>query len=247
MKINTAGWLILFFFFAFNSCKKENIDDCFSNTGKVITETRQLPYFEKINLNDNVNLVLMSGDAFNLTVEGGENLISSVTTEVEDSVLIIKNNMKCNWVRDYDNELTVFLVAPSLKSIRYESCGDVATQGNLKFDRFEINVWGGSGTFNLDLDCQRLDMGLHYGTVDFHVKGKSVLTSIYANSYGPFFCNDLNSNIVYIRNNGTNDCYIHANHILGAEITSVGNVYYTGNPYELSSVTTGSGKLIKVD
>lgn len=245
MKLRTVIGLIIITLFV--SCKKENLDDCFTNAGKKTTVSRQPGYYHTISLNDNVNLVLQEGNGFSITVEGGENLLGSVITEVHDSVLVISNNMKCNWVRDYDNELTVYASASSLKAITYESSGDVSTKGNVRFDKFEINVWGGSGSINLDVDCERIGLGLHYGTVDFHVKGKSVLASIYANSYGPFYCQELNSNIVYITNNGTNDCYIHANHILGAKITSVGNIYYTGNPYDLSSNITGSGRLIKVD
>jgi hypothetical protein len=242
---NILSLLFLLVFIA--GCKKENLDDCFSNAGDVVAETRQLSYFENISLYDNVNLVLVDGNGFSVKVEGGENLISSVQTEVIDSTLVIHNSMKCNWVRDYKNELTVYVSSASLKSIRYESSGDLKTIGNLKFDELSISVWGGSGSFDLDLDCNRLDLGQHYGTVDFNVSGKSLLTAIYSNSYGPFNCYGLSSNIVYIKSNGTNDCFINANHILEAEITSVGNIYYTGNPYEIKSQVSGSGKLIKIE
>lgn len=238
---------ILLLLLACGGCKKENLNDCFTNAGSVITETRQLEYYESISLYDNVNLVLIEGNEFTVKVEGGENIISSVQTEVLDSILVIHNTMKCNWVRDYKNELTVYVSTGKLKSIRYESSGDIRTIGNLKFDKLSVSVWGGSGTFNLDVDCDRLELAEHYGTADFHVSGNSSLTTIYSNSYGPFYCNELNTNIFYIRSNGTNDCYIHANHILEAEITSVGNIYYTGNPKDMKTNITGTGQLIKVD
>lgn len=231
----------------FTGCRKENLDDCFSNAGEVISETRHLSYFENISLYDNVNLVLVEGNGFSIQVEGGENLISSVETDVTDSTLVIRNTMKCNWVRDYKNELTVYASTSSLKNIRYESSGDIRTTGNIKFDELSVNVWGGSGSFNLDVDCNRLNLGQHYGTVDFNVCGKSVTTTIYSNSYGPFNCYNLNSNIVFIKSNGTNDCFVRVNHILGAEINSVGNVFYKGNPYKVESAIKGSGQLIKIE
>lgn len=238
---------LLFVLVIFAGCKKENLDDCFSNAGEVVTETRLLSYFENISIYDNVNLILVQGNGFSVKVEGGENLISSVQTEVTDSSLVIHNTMKCNWVRDYKNELTVYVSTASLKSIRYEGSGDIKTTGNLKFNELAISVWGGSGSFELDVDCDRLDLAQHYGTVDFNVSGKTGLTAIYSNSYGPFNCYGLNSNIVYIRSNGTNDCFVHANHILEAEITSVGNVYYKGNPFEIKTQISGTGRLIKLE
>lgn len=241
------SFIILIAIITLAGCKGDNLDDCFSNTGDVVVESRSAVYFETVNLYDNINLVIEPGTDYSIRIEGGENLLSAITTDVNDSVLIIHNTMKCNWIRDYENEITVYITSPGLKSIRYESSGDVRTKEILTLEELEINVWGGSGSIIMDVDCIKLNLGLHYGTVDFNISGSAVTTTIYANSYGPFYCEQLNSNIVFIRNSGTNDCYIHANHILGAEITSVGNIYYTGNPYSLSCNATGAGKLIKLE
>ncbi len=228
------------------SCKKEKLDDCFTSVGKFISEERPASFFHSINMKDNVNLIIKQGEQFSIEVEGGENLINAVGTEIQDSILFITNDLTCNWIRDYDNELNVIITSPALKNIRYESSGDINTDGLVKFDELAITVWGGGGSINLDLDCRVLDMGLHYGTVDFNVKGKSKMTTIYANSYGPFYCGQLDSEIVFIRNQGTNDCYIHANHILEAVITNIGSIYYTGNPYELKCNDNGAGEIRKI-
>lgn len=240
-------YLFIIILIALTSCKRDNLNDCFTNAGEVVEESRSATYFETVNMYDNVNLVIEQGTDFTIRIKGGENLLSAITTDISDSVLNIHNTMKCNWVRNYENEITVYITSPSLKSIRYESSGDLSTQGLLTIDELEINAWGGSGSINLEVECNILNLGLHYGTVDFNVTGRAVTTTIYANSFGPFYCEQLNSNIVFIRNSGTNDCYIHANHILGAEITSVGNIYYSGTPYDLNYNCTGTGQLIKLE
>ena len=61
-------------------CNRENIDDCFTNSGKVVTESRSAVYFERVSLYDNINLVLQQGTEFSIKVEGGENLLSAVTS-----------------------------------------------------------------------------------------------------------------------------------------------------------------------
>ncbi len=238
--------LILLLLIASAGCKRERLDDCYTNAGEVVIEGRWSSYFETINLYDDINLVIEQGDDYSIRVEGGKNLLDAVITEVKDSILYINNTMSCKWTRSYDQDLTVYVTSPSLKSIRYEGIGKVQTNSQVVFDVLEINVWGGSGSINIDVDCQTLHLGLHYGTVDFNIKGKSSMTTIYSNSYGPFYCEALDSDIVFITHKGTNDCYIHANHILGAEITSVGNIYYSGNPYDINCTDTGSGNLIKI-
>lgn len=228
------------------SCKKEKLDDCFTSPGEYVSVERPATFFDSIRMYDNVSLIIRSGDNFSIKVEGGKNLVEAVGTEIKDSVLIITNNMSCNWARDYNNPLTVIITSPALKNILYKSSGDIKTDGVLVINDLSISVWEGGGSINLEIDCINLNMGLHYGTVDFTVKGRAAITTIYANSYGPFYCNDLNSDIVFIRNNGSNDCYVHANHILEAIVSSVGNIYYTGNPYDLKCIITGNGKVIKL-
>ena len=238
---------ILVILLLMTACNREQLDDCYTRTGPMVTEERPSGYFERIELYDNVNLVLIEGNQPTLKIEAGQKLLDAIKTEITDSTLLIRNTLKCNWVRSYDREITVYATAPALHEIRYEGSGDVRTAGPVTLDSLQVSIWGGAGTFDLDLHAYQLNLALHYGTVDLHVKGKAVLTTIFANSYGPFYCNDLISNIVYIRNSGTNNCHVHAEHILEAEITSVGNIYYTGNPYELKSSISGSGKLIKAD
>lgn len=239
--------LLVIVVFAAGACKREQLDDCFTRTGPQTSEERQTGYYERIELYNNVNLVLVPGNQSYLKVEGGKNLLSAVKTDIADSTLTIRNTMKCNWIRNYNREITVYATAPALKEIRYEGSGDVRTDGSLAIDTLSLNIRGGAGSFNLDLNANVLNLAMHYGTVDLTVKGSAIMTTMFANSYGPFYCGDLKSHIVFIRNSGSNDCYIHAEHVLGAEITSVGNIYYTGNPFDLSSTITGSGKLIKLD
>jgi hypothetical protein len=231
----------------FSSCNREQLDDCFTKTGAEITEERTSEYFYRIELYDNVNLVLVPGNSAFLEIKGGENLLSAIKTEVTDSTLVIRNTLKCNWTRNYDREITVYATAPALREILYEGSGDIRTEGQLKLDSLQINIWGGAGSFDLDLDVTNLKLAMHYGTVDITVKGTAIITTIFANSYGPFYCSELISNIVYVRNSGTNNCFVHARHILEVEIPSVGDIYYSGDPYDIKMNVTGTGKLLKMD
>lgn len=250
MKINWVASIVLVAVcLLLVACNGEQLDDCYTNTGAQITIEREVDAFHRIELYNNVNLVVLQGDSFQIKVEGGKNLLSAIKTEVTDSALVIRNTMKCNWMRSYNREITVFATLPALREIRYEGSGDVRNEGQIKLDSLEVNIWGGAGSFNLNLDVESLKLALHYGTADVTVKGRALMTTIFANSYGPFYCSDLISNIVYIRNSGTNECYVHARHILEVEISSVGNIYYSGflgNPADIKMNITGSGKLIKL-
>lgn len=244
MMLTAAGVLCAVFF---SGCNREQLDDCYTRTGPETVEVRQVEDFQRIALYDNVNLVLVPGNQAAVEVKCGDNLLEAIKTEVTDGTLTIRNTMKCNWVRNFDREITVTATVPHLVELRYEGSGDVTTAGQLRLDSLQLSIWGGAGSFTLDVDVPVLRLAEHYGTADITVKGKALITTIFANSFGPFYCSDLISNIVYIRNNGSNQCYVHALHVLEAEITSVGDIYFTGNPYDIKSKITGSGKLIKME
>jgi len=113
--------------------------DCFKGTGKVITETRTPSDYTRIELNDNINLVITQDSINKISVEGGEKLLPNIQTEFVDNKLIIKNNNKCNWVRSYKNKFTVYVSAKSLKRIEYFGSGNITSTNTLVADTLEIN------------------------------------------------------------------------------------------------------------
>jgi len=228
------------------SCGKDNIFDLFQSSGPIVKEQREITgFFNKISIYDNVNLVLTQGPTNSITVEGGRNLLSDITTEIgDDSTLTIHNNNKYNWVRSYDKEITAYLQVNQLCSIRYESSGDITTTDTLHFDSLRVEAWGGSGTIKMDIDCGTSWLIMQYGSMDYDISGKCGVTYIFANSYGPFHCLGLMSYNTFIRNSGTNDCYVNAIERIDADIRSVGSIYYSGNPPIVNASLTGTGQLI---
>lgn len=228
-----------------SSCSIDDLDECITNAGPNTIETREIAFYDSIELYNNVNIVLEPGSESRIRVEAGENILSFVKTVIVNNTLVINNTMKFNWLRDYSREITVYLPANNLKNIRYEGSGDITSSGILKVESLDISAWGGSGDITVDVECFKLNLALHYGTVKFDVKGQSAMTTIFANSYGPFHCDKLISDIVFIRNCGINDCYVHATTTLDAEVTSVGNIYYCGNP-TIKFNKIGEGSLMRI-
>jgi hypothetical protein len=229
-----------------DSCGKDSIFDLFQSSGPVVKEQREVNrYIDKVSVYDNINLVISQGPATSITVEGGSNLLSDVTTEIgEDSMLTLRNNNKYDWVRSYDKKITVYLQINRLRIIRYESTGDITTMDTIRQDSLRIDAWGGSGKITMTIDCGTLWLTMRYGTMDFDFSGKSGVTYIMSGSYGPFHCLGLKSHSAFVTSKGTNDCYVNAIDRIEADISSLGNVYYTGDPPIVSVNRTGAGQLV---
>ena len=227
------------------SCNKNHLTDCFKNTGEKTTETRSLPWFNNVKLYDNINLVISQGHEASCVVETGKNLLSGITTTVDgQGNLEIRNTNTCNWVRSYDNPLTVYLQVKQLDTLVYRSIGDVYTIDTLFLDTLVINLYEGAGRVDLVVRANLVTAALHYGTQELVVSGRCGVAYVYSASFGLVDTRDLYASLMYVNNKSANDVYVRASEVLGATIEGLGNIYYYGDPPEVGFIKQGSGELI---
>jgi hypothetical protein len=228
------------------SCEKSPLPDCFKSTGKVERETRDLEYFHGLKLYDNINLQLIPAAETSLTLEAGRNLLGKIDTYVnEDSILIIRNNNTCNWVRSYEKPINVYLRVRDLQTIEYRSIGDLSCSDTLRQDSLRIDVWEGAGTIDLGVNLKKCEANIHYGTAVIELSGITRQGYYYQLGAGQINASGLRAEQVYIRNWSSNDLFSWATKYLSAEIKGLGNVYYRGNPV-ISSSLQGQGKLLQM-
>lgn len=239
--------LLLLVVSSYSSCKKKDLGDCFKSTGEIIEQQREVGEFSKIILLDNVNLVLSPSESDMLIVSAGENLMDKIITEVNDNALTVSNTNSCNWVRDFDVPITVYLSVGRLNEIEYRSIGDINCTDTIFSDTLEINVYEGAGTLNILTNTYQLRTSLHYGTADIKLSGRCRLSYVYSAGWGLIDNRALISKQVYVGNNSSNDIYLSAVHTLAATVQGIGNIYYTGNPENISFNQIGSGQLIKLE
>ena len=242
--------LILSVFAVFPSCKKAPL-----TIGKIVTETRALPDFLEVYLNDDISLSLVRSDTCYIEITTGENLIDNITTEVNGNILTIKNTNELSWIRPYNYELHAILYYKDIRNFIFSSSGTLETKNQYNESnhsylyRFEID--GGSGDLNLLFNnCTQLDFVYKYGTSHVTLHGdNNVLTNIIKKSYGILDAQNLQSQRVDIQSNSPADCYIWATDSINAKINHHGNIYYKGDPENIQ-VTYGDyaeGKLLHIN
>jgi hypothetical protein len=217
---------------------------CLSNSGPVIMEERDMPDFDSIYVRNYVNVILKQDTVNKVTVEAGKNIISGITTEVENRMLILDNKNTCNWLRNYNKPINVHVSVRNLWKIQYFGSGNITSADTIRSDSLKIDTWGGCGTIDLMLNIGRGYVVLQMGTVDIRLHGICPLLSVYSGDYGAIRCDDLRSAYCYVDNRGTNDCYVYSWHYFSARIESIGNIYYTGNPDTVITVINGPGQVI---
>lgn len=233
-----SGVIILF------ACGKES--SCIKSTGKTITEQRSVDgVFDRIKIEDNVNLILRQDSVSILKIEGGENLLPYITTEINGSTLEIANGNKCNFLRTYKKTVTVYLSTPNIVEIDYTGKGDISSSGVLNFSEFRFETHNGTGSVNLALNSDAISLRSHAGATDFTISGTTKDLYVFNGSNSWFYMNNLLANSVHVNSEGTGDVIISPINSLYAEIIFLGNIIYSGDPDVTIGRHTGSGKLIK--
>jgi len=244
MRVNTFILFALNAVFLLTCCAKENMGDCAKSTGKVVQQNRAVAAFDKLEVEDNINVFITFGDENELLVEAGENLLPLIKTEVKNNTLFIRNDNKCNWVRSFEVPVNVYLKSTGLQSITARGFGLIETLDTLVTDVFLAEHWLASGKIKLRINAQEVYLKSHTGVGDFDCTGKTGYLYLYSSSHGIFRTENLVANNCYALNYGTGDFYLNVSDTLVVLINGLGDIYYKAGPAVITESISGGGTLI---
>ncbi|GAB4259065.1 MAG: hypothetical protein Kow0079_16240 [Vicingaceae bacterium] len=239
--ISVFGVAVLMLF----ACRKDG--KCIKSTGKVVTEKRIISNaFNRVSLDHNINLFITYDTIVEITVEAGENLLNHIITEVDGNTLTIDNENKCNFLRSFKTPINVYLTCPDIRYLHYSGSGNITATNTLNYATFQIEIHDGSGSIDLDLNCDSVIFWEHTGPADFFIKGNTNYLYAYSAGNGWFYMKDLTAKDVQINNNGTGDIQTTVTNFALFELYNIGNIDYYGNPPTvIISADTGEGQIRK--
>lgn len=251
--------VVLFFLVSLLSASCSKVDKLFLN-GEPVTEQRATGgHFGVLCMYNNVNVKLVQSDHPHLELTCPKNLIGNIVTEVRNDSLIIRNDNEYNWLRTYDYDINLTVYYDSLREITYASIGRLECPEPLVgylhatdsivgsySSNFILRIKEGSGDININFDCQVMKLVFSNGTSKVTLRGEAGYVEYYLKSYGAVHAETLNSNIVKVMSHSTNDIYVWARSQLIAQLFSIGNVYYKGNP-NIEEHCEGDGRVIKLE
>jgi hypothetical protein len=243
---NYIGIMTMIILLLLTACAKENLGDCFKSTGKDVTEKRMLPEFNRMEIDDPINVWLVESNESSAEVTAGENLQEFIITEVRNGVLYIENDNRCNWVRSYKREINVMIKSPEINEITYYGSGDLRCLGSLSPSSFLLNAWEASGNIELELNCDDIELKLHTGPVDLSCKGAGESLVVYNNGLGNLDSRNFSAKDVLAVNANSGSLTVFSDSLLNANIEGNGDMFYLGNP-QISLKKIGNGRLIKLD
>ncbi len=226
--------LLAFFFGACSINVDVNIDQ---GSGRVITETRPVSNFDRVVLNGVGDVVVTQGDRESLEIEAEDNVISNITTKVDNGTLHIGFDRKTIIpTKSVRFRLT-------MRTIRGLDTKGVSNIESEKIDTDQIEL-GISGTGNIDIE------NLTAKSVTVNVSGAGNLIAagqvdnqkVTLSGAGNYDGEDLESSNAEITITGLGKVAVWATNNLQVTISGTGGVDYYGNP-QVTQQISGLGRL----
>jgi len=224
------SYLTILVIVIFTSCNDEGAPGCFKTTGDILEYNIELEEFTSIDVRNNFNVTIEQGSVQRVKLTSGANLRGNISLEVMGDELIIQENSKCDWVRDYGN-FNVHIVTPQLSQIRSSGGGVISSKGTLQFNnRLVLISELFTADFRLDVDLPGLVI-TNNDLSNYLITGEvsKLNVGFYAGD-GRFDGSDLVAETVVVFQRGTNDMIVNATQSLTGEIRSTGNVIYCQEP-----------------
>ena len=193
--------------------------NCLKGSGLIVMQDRTIADpFTKIKSSIYADILVTQGVQEDVLLEGQQNILDQITTEVINGELHIKLD-RCVSIAQ---AVKVHIAIPDIESLELEGVGDVVAQNDLDLTDLQI-VLTGTGNFQLQGVATFLDIDLT-GVGDVEVF-------------------DLIADVCQVRITGVGNVEVTVNDELDVSISGVGDVYYKGNPM-ISSNITGTGAII---
>ena len=231
---------------AASACKKAEKRSCWKSVGENATKEIQLEPFNKIKLHAHLNYLLVQDSTDKLVLKGGKNLLNFVSAERVEDVLEIKNENKCNFLRDYDQKITVEIHFTSLINIHFEGSEPLLSEGKLKFDWLTLLIRDGAGPVELDFEAQYINTILAHGFGSFKYTGSTNRANfnIRSNGYGDAYGLSVNDSLTVVSKT-QGDVKINADGAkLKAQTEADGDILYKGLPSSIQFNQYGTGNLV---
>jgi len=169
-------WLV---FFLFPHCKKPG---CFSEAGPIVSVKREAASFHRIDLYDNINVVLIQDTTGSITVKAAQNIEPNITTAIENGTLTIRNGTSCTWLRNPSENPTVYIGVKNLNYINYAGSGNISSANTIQSENLSLYSATGAGNVEISLDVNRLNATVEYESADFIFHGTADGVIPYSNA-----------------------------------------------------------------
>lgn len=210
-----------------------------NGNGHIKSESREAGQFTGVESSASVDIDIKKGATAMVKIEGDENLLQYVTTEVKGGILIIglKPNISFN-----SSHLKAYITTPVLKNLVVTGSSSILSHDFFDNEGETNFTLTGSGDIKASVHSPSVTTDLS-GSGSITIKGETKTLHVTVSGSGDVKCHDLKSENTSVDVSGSGGAHVYASQTLTAEVTGSGDVYYSGNPASPRITKTGSGSI----
>jgi len=198
-----------------SGCKWDRVAG--SGTSKI--DKRSVPAFTSVDISGAYEVEIVAQKGQSVEIEGDDNLLALIKTEVQNGVLEIRNEKSIST----KNKLRVRISVQQLDGIETSGASNIVAT-NIKSDDFKIHSSGAS---------------------ELKVSGEAKSVSIDSSGAGTIDTKDLHAEKVDVHSSGAATAEVYATEELTARVSGGSNVGYYGNPKNVKEEKSGAGTIVK--
>lgn len=205
-------------------------------------QDRQVANFSEIEISSTIKVVLTQGSTEKLTLEGDDEMLERVISEVRENTLIIK--LKDGTYKKTSQKVTAHLNFKNLSRIDLSGAVTLTGNNSMKFNDLNLDC-SGATKIDMNMTANKLDADFsgastltlegNVQTLDLDISGAS---KVEASSFIAKNC--------YLDCSGASTVTIHVTDKLRAEGSGVSKISYKGNPAVVETNMSGASKVNKI-
>jgi hypothetical protein len=207
--------------------------------GNMTTTSRSTGDYDGIKCAGSLDYILVKGDEGKLTIQGEENLLEYIITEVKGNTLIVKVENNVNLKPSWNKTIKITIPFRDINRVSLSGSGDLWNEDTINAEDLEVSL-SGSGDVILNVKTTTLD-GSISGSGDLTVTGATKTFEASVSGSGDFHGFSLEANNTIVSVAGSGDAEVVSNESLKARVAGSGDIEYRGNPKKEDTNGAGSG------
>lgn len=207
-------------------------------SGNLVTETRQVSNFDRIELSGSGEVIVTQGGSETLSIETDDNVMKHVKAEVEGGTL--KLGFKDGTYTISPSQLVFYVGVDDLSGLTISGSGDIESD-LLDTSRLTVKVSGSGAVLISALAAGEVNANIS-GSGEIYLAGEAAAQDVTISGSGNYLAGDICTAVVTVSVSGSGDATVCATESLDLTISGSGSINYYGQP-TVNSRGSGSGTI----
>ena len=210
-----------------------------AGNGHTAKESRKIATFGKVTVNGNYEVMLVSGEPGTIKLEGEDNLLPLITTEVKNGTLYIDSKDDKFLKPSRNKAITIKVPVQSVTEVVLNGSGTINVRKRIKNDIRA--VVDGSGSINLTASNTNVTAWV-LGSGEINIEGRTQTLDCRVIGSGTVIATSLEAENVAAIVSGCGDVKANSIKSMKGRISGSGNIAFAGEPAETDLKHSGTGK-----